>query len=97
MVQCDSLDAGGIRPYASLTHPWGGGGKEKAMTQLKIEGMTCGHCVMSVKQALEAVPGVEGPVAVDLKSGSATVGGAADPAALLAAVAEEGYTATLAR
>jgi copper chaperone len=28
-------------------------------TNLKIEGMTCGHCVRSVTQALEAVPGVQ--------------------------------------
>ncbi len=31
------------------------------MTQieLKVKGMTCGHCEMRVKKALEAVPGVE--------------------------------------
>jgi copper chaperone len=26
-------------------------------TTLKIEGMTCGHCVRSVRSALEGVPG----------------------------------------
>jgi len=67
------------------------------MIQLKIEGMTCGHCVMSVKTALTSVPGVEGPVEVDLKSGSARVGGVPDPLALIAAVEEEGFTAVLAR
>ena len=67
------------------------------MIQLKIQGMTCGHCVMSVKTALASVPGVEGAVEVDLKSGSAQVGGAPDPLALIAAVEEEGFTATLAR
>ena len=67
------------------------------MIQMKIEGMTCGHCVMSVKEALAGVPGVEGPVDVDLKSGEARVGGAPDPAALLAAVAGEGFSAVLAR
>ena len=31
------------------------------MTQieLKVNGMTCGHCEMRVKKALETVPGVE--------------------------------------
>ena len=31
------------------------------MTQveLKVKGMTCGHCEMRVKKALEAVPGVK--------------------------------------
>jgi copper chaperone len=56
--------------------------------------MTCGHCVMSVKQALAAVPGVEGPVEVDLKSGAAQVGGAPELQALIAAVEEEGFSAT---
>lgn len=67
------------------------------MIQLKIEGMTCGHCVMAVKQALAAVPGVQGAVEVDLASGRAQVGGSPDPAALVAAVAEEGYSAALAQ
>lgn len=65
------------------------------MIQLKIEGMTCGHCVMSVKQALTAVPGVEGPVEVDLKAGSAQVGGAPAIRALIEAVEEEGFSAAL--
>jgi len=67
------------------------------MIHMKIEGMTCGHCVMGVKQALTAVPGVEAPVDVDLKTGEARVGGSPDPQALLAAVAEEGFSATLAQ
>ena len=66
------------------------------MTLLKIEGMTCGHCVMSVREALTAVPGVEGTVEVDLKSGEARVGGTAATEALLAAVAEEGFSAVVA-
>jgi copper chaperone len=64
------------------------------MLKLKIEGMTCGHCVMHVKQALAAVPGVQLPVDVSLERGEATVLGDADVKALLAAVAEEGYTAS---
>jgi len=66
------------------------------MVKLKIEGMTCGHCVMSVKQALAAVPGVQIPVEVSLERGEAILQGNADVKALLAAVAGEGFTATLA-
>lgn len=62
------------------------------MTNLKITGMTCGHCVRSVTGALKTVPGVTS-AEVDLKAGSATVEGAADPAALVSAVVEEGYQA----
>ena len=59
---------------------------------LKITGMTCGHCVRAVTGALKGVPGVKA-AEVDLRAGAATVEGAPDPAALLAAVAEEGYKA----
>ncbi len=62
------------------------------MTTLKITGMTCGHCVRSVTGALKGVPGVKA-AEVDLKSGSAKIEGAADPAALVSAVEEEGYQA----
>ncbi|HTL98750.1 MAG TPA: cation transporter [Holophagaceae bacterium] len=62
------------------------------MVNLKITGMTCGHCVRAVTGALKGVPGVKA-AEVDLRTGSARVEGAPDPAALLAAVAEEGYKA----
>lgn len=59
---------------------------------LKITGMTCGHCVKAATKALETVPGVES-AEVTLEPGAAVVKGAADPAALIAAVKEEGYEA----
>ena len=62
------------------------------MLNLKITGMTCGHCVRSVTGALKGVRGVK-TAEVDLKTGSARVEGTPDPAALIAAVAEEGYKA----
>jgi len=65
------------------------------MTTLKIQGMTCNHCVGHVKEALAGVPGVQGPVEVSLALGEAKVQGSADPQALVAAVVEEGYTAVL--
>ncbi len=42
--------------------------------EIKVSGMTCEHCVASVKGAVESNPGVE-QVAVNLKSGTATVSG----------------------
>lgn len=39
---------------------------------IKIEGMTCGHCVSSVDTALKAVEGVTS-VKVDLEENKATV------------------------
>jgi copper chaperone len=60
---------------------------------LKVDGMSCGHCVRSVKEVLEAVPGVKS-VSVTLEPGSARVEGEGVSAAdLVAAVEEEGYRA----
>ena len=63
------------------------------MITIEIKGMTCGHCVGSVREALQGVPGVEKVVDVNLASGTALVQGTADPAALVKAVEEEGYKA----
>ncbi|MCE1194925.1 heavy-metal-associated domain-containing protein [bacterium] len=58
---------------------------------LKIEGMSCGHCVMHVQSALEDVPGVTS-AKVDLMERSAMVEGEAlSDQALRAAVADAGY------
>jgi len=62
------------------------------MTELKIDGMTCGHCTAAVKKALEKVAGVSAAT-VDLAAGRAQVAGDADVAALVAAVQDEGYQA----
>jgi len=32
---------------------------EKTTLQIEIEGMSCGHCVKTVRTALEGIPGVE--------------------------------------
>ena len=63
------------------------------MTNLKVEGMTCHHCVMAVTKALESVEGVR-RAKVDLAEGSAEVEGTADLQAMIAAVQEEGYQAS---
>jgi len=63
------------------------------MTELKIEGMTCGHCQKSVQEALERVEGAQN-VVVDLAAGRAQVEGTADTSRLVAAVEAEGYRAS---
>ncbi|MDH6676229.1 copper chaperone [Rhodococcus sp. LBL1] len=59
-----------------------------------VTGMTCGHCVASVKEEVGAIAGVS-DVAVDLQSGRLTVTSAAPlpESAVTAAVEEAGYTA----
>ena len=66
-----------------------------ATTTLKIQGMTCQHCVRSVTQALESQEGVA-RAEVDLQAGRAQVeydDARVTPRALAHAVAEEGYEA----
>jgi copper chaperone len=58
----------------------------------QVTGMTCGHCVASVKEEVSEVAGVEG-VDVVLETGALTVTSAEplDAAAVRAAVEEAGY------
>lgn len=66
-----------------------------AKAVLKVQGMTCDHCVRTVRQALEGVDGVEradvdlaaGRVVVDYEAGTTT------PRQLAGVVTDEGYTA----
>ena len=62
--------------------------------KLTVKGMTCGHCERAVEKALTGVPGVDRVVRVSHKAEEAIVEGAADPVALCAAVAGEGFEAT---
>jgi copper chaperone len=56
-----------------------------------VQGMTCAHCVLSVREEVSDVPGVRA-VAVDLASGRMTVTGEGiDDDAVRAAVVEAGY------
>ena len=61
--------------------------------EFTVTGMTCGHCVQSVTEEVGEVPGVV-DVRVVLETGSLTVTGDVEAAAVLAAVAEAGYRAT---
>jgi len=61
-----------------------------------VQGMTCEHCVISVREEVGEVDGVTS-VDVDLASGRLTVTGAdLDDGAIVAAVAEAGYAAVIA-
>ncbi|GIH49872.1 heavy-metal-associated domain-containing protein [Microbispora rosea] len=57
-----------------------------------VTGMTCGHCVSSVKEEIGEVPGVTG-VEVELATGLVTVESDSplDTATIRAAVEEAGY------
>jgi copper chaperone CopZ len=64
---------------------------------LKIDGMTCNHCVAAVERALRGQEGVNSAI-VHLQQGTAEVdfeAGAIAPEELVAAVEEEGYTALI--
>ena len=66
-----------------------------ATTTLKVTGMTCGHCVRSVSEAIGSLEGVQS-ADVQLESGRATVTydeRQVSPRDLVGAVLEEGYTA----
>lgn len=58
---------------------------------LKIEGMSCGHCVMHVQSALEEVPGVKSAKVNLLEREAIVEGDNLDDQALRAAVADAGY------
>jgi copper chaperone len=60
---------------------------------LEIEGMSCGHCVSAVTQALRELPGVE---VKNVSVGAAQVAYEADkvsPEDIVLAVEDAGYTA----
>ena len=61
-------------------------------TSYTVTGMTCGHCVSSVKEEVGEVAGVTG-VEVDLATGLVTVesDGPVEASAIVAAIEEAGY------
>ena len=61
--------------------------------QMEIQGMTCGHCVGSVKRALGELDGVSITSVSVGKAEVAYDGGKANPQTILAAVTEAGYPA----
>lgn len=66
-----------------------------AVKTLKIEGMMCGHCEMTVKKALEKLDGVQS-AEVSHEKGEAVVSlsSDADDSVLKKAVEDKGYKVT---
>lgn len=65
--------------------------------QLAITGMSCEHCAATVEKVLTRMDGI-GSVVVNLKEHHATVqydGGLTSPQAMIDAIAEAGYTASV--
>lgn len=62
--------------------------------QLSIQGMTCASCVGRVEKALKAVSGVK-DANVNLATEQATITGSANVEALIAAIDQAGYDATV--
>jgi copper chaperone len=56
----------------------------------KVEGMSCGHCVGAVTNAVKSVD-PQAQVKVDLASGRVEVQSQQDAAAIAKAIADEGY------
>ena len=64
---------------------------EKAL--IKVEGMSCEHCVKAVTDAVSALPGIAG-VLVDLEGGTASVdydAAVVDMTKITTAIEDEGY------
>ena len=60
------------------------------MTTVKINGMSCQHCVASVTKAIQDVSGVS-QVSVDLDKGEATYDGEVDQLVIKEAITKIGF------
>ncbi|QZY50732.1 heavy-metal-associated domain-containing protein [Leucobacter tenebrionis] len=69
-----------------------------ATTKYQVSGMSCGHCEVAIRGEVEQIPGVTG-IEVSSATGNLAVttdGAPVDDAAVLAAVEEAGYEASVA-
>ena len=65
------------------------------MQVFNVQGMSCGHCVKAITQALQAKDPAAS-VRVDLAAGEVGVESALTTEQVIAAITEEGYSAKLA-
>jgi copper chaperone len=67
-------------------------------SEYQVTGMTCGHCEMSIREEVGALPGVQA-LEVSARTGKlvVTTAGPVDAEAVIAAVDEAGYKAVRAR
>lgn len=64
------------------------------MTELDVQGMSCGHCVSTVERAVKAID-ASAAVRVDLGRGKVAVESAASADALAHAISAAGYPAAV--
>lgn len=62
------------------------------MHTFSVKGMSCGHCVRAITQAVQALDAAA-DVQVDLGAGEVRVASRLEDSAILAAIREEGYEA----
>lgn len=62
------------------------------MIELKVQGMTCDHCVQAVTRAVKSVD-PQADVRVDLEAGTVKVDGQSPSEALSQAISAAGYAA----
>ncbi|MGE8503734.1 MAG: heavy-metal-associated domain-containing protein [Pseudomonas sp.] len=65
------------------------------MQQFKVSGMSCGHCVRAITQAIQMLDQAA-KVEVDLAAGLVRVNGSLNAEQIQAVIREEGYQAELA-
>jgi len=65
------------------------------MQQFKVSGMSCGHCVRAITQAIQMLDQAA-KVEVDLAAGLVRVEGSLNAEQIQTAIREEGYQAELA-
>ena len=63
------------------------------MIELRVEGMTCGHCAQAVATAVRTAAPASA-VTVDRNAGRVVVEGDAERARVVQAIAKAGYTVT---
>ena len=60
------------------------------MLEFQVQGMSCGHCVKAVTQAVQSVQ-PEACVEIDLEAGRVRIDGAGDAARIVQAIGDAGY------
>lgn len=60
--------------------------------KIRVEGMNCSQCEVSVREALEALPGVDKVIKVSAAEQEATVEGRPDPAIVAQRLEEIGFS-----
>lgn len=82
----------GFKPYKPKMNNGNGGTVMKKI--LKVEGMTCNHCKMSVEKALNAIEGVTATVDLAKKQADLTITGNVDEKKIVDTVNDLGYEAS---